>query len=137
VICTRVVTRNDPVMRPCPECGHLLALHIGCEQCPVCMLLAHPVLHTDAVELAIREGLYMAHEGDVLVVLVPPYVDQDAVDRYQKHVSSLTADVPVKGLILAGDHLAVVKADATWADHPSLEELLRPGPVDADVIEGS
>jgi uncharacterized Zn finger protein (UPF0148 family) len=26
---------------PCPECGHLAALHVGVEHCPVCELVHH------------------------------------------------------------------------------------------------
>jgi hypothetical protein len=39
-ICHRAVAAGDRIDVPCPACGHLNSLHVGCEACPVCELLA-------------------------------------------------------------------------------------------------
>jgi hypothetical protein len=40
LVCDRVVAAGDRINVPCPDCGHLINLHVGCETCPVCELLA-------------------------------------------------------------------------------------------------
>lgn len=37
--CTLIPAIGDLIHVPCPECGHLNSLHVGCECCPVCELL--------------------------------------------------------------------------------------------------
>jgi hypothetical protein len=43
MICSRTPTTADLsiiVPMPCPDCGHLLALHMGTDACPVCLVQA-------------------------------------------------------------------------------------------------
>lgn len=43
MICSRVPEFNELAghhSRACPDCGHLLALHMGTDACPVCLVQA-------------------------------------------------------------------------------------------------
>lgn len=110
MICARKVNRGDPVMSPCPDCGHLLALHIGEDQCPVCLLINHPVLKADAVMTALRESLLVVREGETLIVRVPPYLTPAQVGNYQEQITHMAAELPCKVMILTGDEFAVATA---------------------------
>jgi len=37
-ICHREILGTDDIFAGCPQCGHLLAVHIGTKGCPVCLV---------------------------------------------------------------------------------------------------
>lgn len=41
LLCTYQPNPAEIVTRACPQCGHLLAAHVGEEKCPVCVLVWH------------------------------------------------------------------------------------------------
>lgn len=40
-LCTYRPLPGEVLTTACPECGHLVAMHVGVEHCPVCELVAH------------------------------------------------------------------------------------------------
>ena len=40
---------GDYISGRCPDCGHLVAVHVGCEHCPVCEILDLAVKYRDLI----------------------------------------------------------------------------------------
>lgn len=41
MICDYRPSNGSVLGMPCQRCKHLVDLHLGCDKCPVCLLLAH------------------------------------------------------------------------------------------------
>lgn len=104
-------------MGPCPGCRHVLALHIGEDQCPVCRLVGSPAMRPDMLIEATRNMLTVLRPGEVLLVRIAPYIEQASVDEYQARITSLMerAGLTNAVLFLYGEEFAVMSSSRELA----------------------
>lgn len=109
--CLYRVQQGDHVMGPCPECGHLLALHVGEDDCPVCRLVHAPAMRSDAIREALRRSVSVLQPGETLVVLLPPYFTNEQIEAYQRRIMLMLelSDIPNRCIVLVGDGLVVAE----------------------------
>lgn len=55
-VCHREIEGTDDILSPCPQCGHLIAVHVGTDGCPVCVVEMLAAAHRAAARTQERKG---------------------------------------------------------------------------------